>query len=193
MIIYLHGFNSSGASAKAKALRRLLQPIAVLAPSYHFDPPRAVEQLQSRIEDALKTETPRDTLMLVGSSLGGFYAQYLARRYGCKLVLINPALDPIPALADYLGENTNFYTGVVYALEHRHLDALRPYYVVDPCRDPVPTLVLLDQGDELLDHRIAFERYQACAEVLRFDGGDHQFQHLPEAIESIKTLYRSIG
>ena len=134
MIIYLHGFNSSGASAKARALRRFLQPIAVLAPSYHVDPRRAVDQLRSYIDHAIQTETCSDTLMLVGSSLGGFYAQYLARRYRSKLVLINPALEPIPVLEDYLGENTNYYTGEIYVLERRHLDALRPYYVVDPCR-----------------------------------------------------------
>lgn len=186
MIIYLHGFNSSGASAKGQFLRAQLQDIPVLTPSYHHDPARAIVMLQHLVEQSLRDD---DHLLLAGASLGGYYAQYLARRYALKQILINPALAPLTTLDDHLGENVNFYTGERYVLRRQHLDALRALDVPAPCDVPIPTLLLLDQGDELLDYRLAAERYRACAKTLLFDGGDHAFQHLPEALPAIRRFY----
>ena len=70
-----------------------------------------------------------------------------------------------------------------------HLDALLTLDVPDPCAESVPTLLLLDKNDEVLDYRIAAERYQQCADVVIFDGGDHQFQHMAEALPRIRTFY----
>lgn len=127
--------------------------------------------------------------MLVGSSLGGYYAQYLAHRFKLKTVLINPALLPLSTLHDYLGENTNFYTGETYTLTQIHLDALLALDIPNPCVEPAPTLVLLDKGDEVLDYRIAATRYQSCAEVIIYDDGDHQFQHMVESLPRIQAFY----
>jgi len=187
MIIYLHGFNSSGASTKGQLLREQLQDIPVLTPTYHYDPQRAIDMLQTLISETLKLD---EHLMLVGSSLGGYYAQYLADQYSLKQVLINPALMPLATLEDYLGENVNFYSGERYILTEQHLASLRELDIPDPCARPVPTLLLLDQGDEVLDYRIAATRYQACAEVVIYDDGDHQFQHMPESLPYIRKLYR---
>ena len=162
MIIYLHGFNSSGASAKGQFLKEQLAGINVLTPSYHYDPARAIAMLENLVTESCKLE---DNLMLAGASLGGYYAQYLADKYALKRVLINPALLPMVTLDDYLGENINFYTGERYQLTAQHLASLRALDIPEPCRHPVPTLLLLDQADELLDYRLAAERYQACAKA----------------------------
>lgn len=186
MIIYLHGFNSSGASAKGQFLREQLDDIPVLTPSCHYDPQRAIVMLQHLIEESLRLEK---NLLLAGSSLGGYYAQYLGQRYALKQVLINPALMPLTTLEDYLGENVNFYTGERYTLTERHLDALRQLDVPAPCARPRPTLLLLDKGDELLDYRLAAERYRECADVRLFEDGDHAFQHLPQSLPAIRELH----
>ncbi len=186
MIIYLHGFNSSGNSAKGQFLKHHLPDIPVSTPTYHHDPEIAVTILEQLIEETLQ-KNPQ--LTLIGSSLGGFYAQYLAHRYRLKSVLINPALMPLETLYDYLGKNTNFYTGETYVLTQAHLEALLTLDIPEPCVESVPTLLLLDKGDELLDYRLAVNRYQDCAEVIIFEGGDHQFQHLPEALAKIRAFY----
>lgn len=186
MIIYLHGFNSTGASAKGQFLKENLATIPVLTPTYHYDPRRAIPFLEYLIEEQRPHE---QSVMLVGSSLGGYYAQYLAHRFGLKMVLINPALLPLATLADYLGENTNYYTGETYILTQTHLDALLAYDVPSPCTKPVPALLLIDKGDEVLDYHIALNRYQDCAEAILFDDGDHQFQHMTESIHVIETFY----
>lgn len=186
MIIYLHGFNSSGASAKGQYLREQIADIPILTPSYHHDPERAVTMLQHLIEESLPLD---NNLLLAGSSLGGYYTQYLSCRYNLKQVLINPALMPLATLEDHLGENVNYYTGERYTLTAQHLARLRELDVPDPCNRPTPTLVLLDEGDELLDYRIAADRYQPCADVRIFPGGDHAFQHLPDSLAAIRALH----
>ena len=186
MIIYLHGFNSTGGSAKGRFLKDHMSDIPVMTPTYNYDPRRAILFLETLIREHL----PRNqSLMLIGSSLGGYYAQYLAHQFGLKTVLINPALMPMSTLHDYLGENTNFYTGETYNLTQTHLDTLLALDIPDPCAEPVPTLLLVDKGDEVLDYRIATTRYQNCAEVIMFDDGDHQFQHMIEALPPIRAFY----
>jgi predicted esterase YcpF (UPF0227 family) len=98
---------------------------------------------------------------------------------------------PLTTLHDHLGENTNYYTGETYTLTQTHLETLLALDVPYPCIQPVPTLLLLDKGDEVLDYRTAVTRYQDCAKIIIFDGGDHQFQHLPEALPSIRHFYRA--
>jgi predicted esterase YcpF (UPF0227 family) len=186
MIIYLHGFNSTGDSAKGRFLKENLLDISVLAPTFHYDPRRAIPCLEKLIQENL---TPEKPLMLIGSSLGGYYAQYLSHRFKLKTVLINPALMPLTTLSDYLGENTNFYTGEKYTLTQTHLDALLSLDIPDPCATPAPTLLLLDKGDEILDYRVAVARYQNCAEIVMFNGGDHQFQHMTASLSRIKAFY----
>jgi len=186
VIIYLHGFNSTGDSAKGRFLKEKLTNISVLTPTYHFDPRRAIPFLETLIQEQRSDEQP---VMLVGSSLGGYYAQYLAHQAKLKAVLINPALMPMSTLHDYLGANTNFYTGEKYTLTQAHLDALLALDIPDPCANPVPTLLLLDEADEVLDYRIAASRYQQCAEMIIFADGDHQFQHMTESLPKIETFY----
>jgi predicted esterase YcpF (UPF0227 family) len=186
MIIYLHGFNSTGDSAKGRFLKEKLPDIDVLTPTYHYDPRLAIPFLESLIQEQRPQEQP---VMLVGSSLGGYYAQYLAHQAKLKVVLINPALMPMSTLHDYLGANTNFYTGEKYTLTQAHLDALLALDIPDPCANPVPTLLLLDEADEVLDYRIAASRYRKCAEMIIFADGDHQFQHMTESLPKIETFY----
>ena len=44
-------------------------------------------------------------LALAGSSLGGFYATYLAHRLGCRAALLNPAVNPARDLRAPPGRN----------------------------------------------------------------------------------------
>lgn len=194
MIIYLHGFNSTGNSAKGKILQAALgSKISFYTPTYHYEPEQAITGLKTYIHEVLKQHSENEPRMIIGSSLGGFYAQYLARQFrGFKAVLINPALGPVSTLQKYLGINENFYTGEKYILQQCHLDQLKQYLVESPCNKNskiIPTLVLLDQADEIIDYHFAYENYIPCSRVILFPGGDHQFQHLNEAIPVIKKFY----
>jgi len=191
MIIYLHGFNSGGRSQKAAWLRAHLAPVLVFAPDYEphhgHDAARDLRKFIAR----LQRENPQDrTLMLIGSSLGGFWAQYLAPEFGARIVLINPSLRPDETLARHIGRYRNEATGGETRLTAEDVRALRDYRV-EPCDPGVPTLVLLDAGDEVLDYRVAEAAFYACGEILVYPAGSHRFDHLAEALPAIRHLYEA--
>lgn len=189
MIIYLHGLNSAGSSNKARWLREHLAPVPVLAPTY---PPHladaAVSYLRDFIRDARQRYPDDRRLLLVGSSMGGFYAQYLAPELQAGMVLINPALRPDLELMDVVGPNTNEATGESYVLTGRHVRALAAYRV-PACNAELPTLVLLDEDDELLDSHATAQAYRGCGKTVMYPGGSHRFDHLAEAEGEIRELY----
>jgi len=191
MIIYLHGFNSGGASQKAAWLREHLAPIFVFAPTYSPHRAHDAERELRKFIYRLRRENPQDPkLMLIGSSLGGFWAQYLAPEFAASLVLINPSLWPDESLAGHTGRYRNEATGGETVLTAEDVAALHTYRV-EPCRPDVPTLVLLDAGDEILDAHRTKAAYRGCGQTLLYPGGNHRFDHLPQALPVIKALYHA--
>jgi uncharacterized protein len=189
MIIYLHGFNSGGQSQKALWLRTQLAPVPVFAPTYPAHRAKEALRVLRKFIRRLRRENPQNkTLMLIGSSLGGFWAQRLAPEFGARIVLINPSIRPDETLARHTGRYRNEATGeetVLTAEDVRALQAQR----VEPCNPTVPTLVLLDAGDEVLDYRIAAAALRGCGKTIVYPGGSHRFEHLAEALPEIRALY----
>lgn len=192
MIVYLHGFNSGATSAKAAWLRENLPDVPVLSPAY---PAHVADEAVAFLREYLarvRREYPEDgRLLLVGSSMGGFWSRYLAPEFDAGMVLINPAMHPEKDLLDVVGPQKNFATGEEYELTREQVLALGKYQV-PTCNPEVPTLVLLDEGDELLDYREAEAYYRDCGEVIVYPGGSHQFDHLEEALPEIRGLYESL-
>jgi predicted esterase YcpF (UPF0227 family) len=119
---------------------------------------------------------------LVGSSLGGFYATYLAEKHGARAVLINPAIEPHIGLRTYLGPQKNLYTGEPYELTERHLEAWARLVV--PAIRPQRYLLIVETGDEVLDYRQAVERYAGARQIV-VPGGDHSLRSFPDHLPTI--------
>jgi predicted esterase YcpF (UPF0227 family) len=183
MLVYLHGLNSSSRSHKAGVLRERLAPWPVLAPSYPAHrPDQAVAALTAVFREIREQGPP----LVVGSSMGGFYGLYLARHFRFShLFLINPALTPWDLLPQYQGLTQTTAAGEEYVIDRALIESTRKYGVEDPC-DGAPTTLFLDRGDEVIDYRIAEDLYRDCGRLMIFDGGDHAFQHLDEAIDVIR-------
>jgi len=182
LFIYLHGFNSSPASFKARLLRDRLQALGrgneFLAPALSHDPRIAMETM----ERELACLDPA-RVVLVGSSLGGHYATWLAERYGVRAVLINPAIRPHLLLADRLGPQTNIHTGEAYALTAAHLDALAAQDVEAITR-PERYLLIVAMGDEVLDSRVALEKFRHASRIVH-PGGDHGFSEFAGHLDAV--------
>jgi predicted esterase YcpF (UPF0227 family) len=192
MLVYLHGFNSGGTSGKATWLREHLPDLTVLSPTYPtHDAGKAPEFLRAYIA-RVRRERPDDRkLLLVGSSLGGFWARHLAAELGAGMVLINPGIHPDVDLLDVVGPNVNEATGERYVLAEAQVRAFAR--VKQPHCDPkIPTLLLLDEGDELLDYRVAQAYYRGCAKIIVYPGGSHRFDHMAEALPEILALYQRL-
>lgn len=176
-ILYIHGLNSSPASTKASQLTAAMTTLGLQAqlrvPALHHHPRQAIAQLE-----ALITELGRP--VLVGSSLGGYYATHLAERHGLKALLINPAVCPHRLFDGYLGPQRNHYSGETWDLTADHVTALAELETPPPA-DPTRYQVWLQTADETLDYRHAQTYYRHCA--LRIEaGGDHGFQGFAERL-----------
>lgn len=192
MIVYLHGFNSGGASAKATWLRQHLPDITVLSPTYPAHIADAAPVFLREYFTRVRGEHPRDNrLLLVGSSMGGFWARYLAPELHAGMVLINPAMTPETTLLRVVGLNRNDATGEEFVLTETQVKAFGRYQVT-MCDPRVPTLVLLDEADEVLAYREAEAFYRDCARVIVYPGGSHRFDHMEEALEEIRALYERL-
>lgn len=181
MIAYLHGFNSSPQSHKAQVLGHYMRERG-LGERYACPalPPVASDAIA--IAQALMERHSGEPMCFVGSSLGGFYATYLAEKHGARAVLINPAIDPHIGLRSYLGEQKNLHTGEPYQLTEAHLRDWQRLYVdrLTPSR----YLLIVETGDEVLDYRAAVRRY-AGAEQVVVKGGDHSLQSFPDHLSRI--------
>ena len=170
-ILYIHGLNSSPASLKASQLSAAMARMGLASklrvPALHHHPCQAIAQLEALIAEL-------DRPVLVGSSLGGYYATHLAERQGLRALLINPAVQPHLLFDGYLGPQKNYYSDETWELTAEHVAALGELEVPPP-QDPARYQVWLQTADETLDYRQAQAYYRGCA--LRIQaGGDHGFQ-----------------
>ena len=189
MILYLHGFNSSPKSTKAQLLKRYLEERGkageFLCPHLPHRPALALAAVEAEV---MRVPRPEESLTLVGSSLGGFYATWFAEKYGLRAVLVNPAIDPHIGLRAYLGSQQGFPGGDAWELTEEHLREWRAL-VVDKVH-PERYLLLVETGDEVLDYRSAVRRYLGARQVV-VQGGDHTLASFPEHLPLILEFART--
>lgn len=181
-ILYIHGFLSSPQSAKAQQMQAYAQRhgIGLQVPALPVDPAAALAILEGCIEDSRRNG--RTAPGLIGSSLGGFYANILAARHGLRAVLLNPAVHPHRLLAAHVGEQRNYHTGVASRVTPEHFRLLETLETAPP--RPERLWVLLETGDETLDYRQAQAFYAAC-NVDVTEGGSHTYERFAERLPDI--------
>jgi predicted esterase YcpF (UPF0227 family) len=183
-LLYLHGFRSSPLSAKARFLSTWFaqhHPNAVwCCPQLPASPKASAELMTTVVKD-----WPHEHMLVMGSSLGGFYATWLAGHKRCKALLLNPAVHPARDLARYIGEHPVWQQPEDRIFfDPSYIDELLPLYVgqglawlsasppVAPTPDAQDTLAVIATGDEVLDWREMSQRY-AHAKQHIIQGSDH--------------------
>lgn len=179
-ILYLHGFCSSPESWKARLLGETMRARGLadrfFCPALSPVPEEAIAQAEATIL------TQNGPLTLVGSSLGGFYATYLAEKHDLRAALVNPAVVAPLSLNAYIGTQKNLYSGETFEFNAEHIEQLRAL----ECGAIMPEryLLLVETGDEVLDYRQAVERYAGCRQEV-FPGGDHSFTRFPDLLPQL--------
>ncbi|WP_455208909.1 YqiA/YcfP family alpha/beta fold hydrolase, partial [Kaarinaea lacus] len=187
-------FSSGSASTKATILKQKLTPITVIVPEYPSHRPRESIVVLNQIIARNATSRHTDKLMIIGSSLGGYYAQYLAHTLDVisGVVLINPALQPQLTLKPCIGQQANMVTGKTFEFSKRDFDELMQFDIPEESIH-VPTLVLLDEADEVIKCQYAALRYKNSGRVIIYPGGNHWFAHLHDAVPEITAFYQSLA
>ena len=178
LIIYIHGWNSSRKARKAELLKEELAnnpEYEVTSYTLKSHPREAIKQLA----EIIKSEKESRKVHLIGSSLGGYYAVYLAESLDLKAAMVNPAVWAYKIFENDRGENLNPNTNEKYVIDQEWIDSLEEIFVETP--DTKRYLVLLQTADETLDYRYA-EKYFSGAKTIIDQGGSHSFEDLESKI-----------
>jgi len=184
-LLYLHGFRSSPQSTKARMLAEQVQQIQKLGHDITWVSPQLPPspcETAALIRQAVAA-WPIETTTVIGSSLGGFYATWLAEQAGCRAVVINPAVAPARDLARHIGMQTSYHDPEsAFYFRPEFIDefkAMDPYPITRPERYHA----LITTGDEVLDWQEMRAAY-LNADLQLVQGSDHAVsdfeQHLPE-------------
>ncbi len=183
-LLYLHGFRSSPLSYKAQHLSEIFKnhypSVQWVCPQLPPSPKDAAELILE-----LTPQWDPKSSAVIGSSLGGFYANWLANQRGFRSILINPATDPARDLRRYIGHqknwqnpNDSFYFKEQYLAE---LMSLYPVASHISTASKAQKLLMACKGDEVLDWREMVETHQGATQYI-IEGSNHAMsdfdQHL---------------
>lgn len=182
MIVYLHGFRSSPASRKATLLREAMsargRAADYLCPTLPASPAQAVDLVLNAVRG--RGGAP---LALIGSSLGGYYATWLAERIGCRAVLLNPAIRPQDDLTQHLGVQPIYFSDAQIEFRREYLAELEAIDTPAITR-PERYLLLAATGDTVIDYRTMVRKYRGARQHV-IEGSDHELADFANYIDEV--------
>ena len=187
LLVYLHGFRSSPRSSKAvitgdavKAISKEHDPYEFYCPQLLASPKQSMDMVTAYIDRA-----QFDRLLVVGSSLGGFYANFLAEKYGCKAVALNPAVRAARELAPHVGMMTAYDSDEPFDFRPEYIEELQALQV-EKISIPDRYFLMAAKGDELLDWKEMVQFYDGANQLV-LEGSDHGIadyaDHLPKVMQ----------
>jgi len=182
MILYLHGFRSSPQSFKARYLGERMQ---VLGLAHDYVCPQLPASPAAAIQLALgfAAACPVEQLTVVGSSLGGFYATWLAEHLGCRAVLLNPAVKPPRDLESYVGVTTHYHSAEPFEFKRDYIDELKAL-TIEKITVPQRYFLIAATGDEVLDWRDMVAHYPGAQQTV-IEGSDHGIAEFADYADAV--------
>lgn len=182
MILYLHGFRSSPLSMKARLtgerMAQLGRSSEFLCPQLPASPKQAME-----LAFGLVAGLPAEALSIVGSSLGGYYATWMAEKLGCRAVLLNPAVVPMLDLDQHVGVSTAYHSDQPFEFKREYIEELRAL-AVPQISKPERYFLLACTGDEVLDYRDMVAHYAGAKQKV-VQGSDHAISEYPDYLDEV--------
>jgi predicted esterase YcpF (UPF0227 family) len=184
-LLYLHGFRSSPKSFKARVVHQRMAQLGraqqLICPQLPASPKAAMELVLNLVErHQAKGE---NKLAIVGSSLGGFYATWLAERFGCRAVLINPAVDPLKDLDKHVGVTTAWHSDEPFEFKREYIAELADLRVAR-ITQPGRYFLLAATGDEVLDYRDMVAHYAGAHQHV-IEGSDHAVSEFEQYVDEV--------
>ena len=180
MILYLHGFRSSPQSMKARVIASRMAELGLSDQLANPQLP-ASPKLAMELALSLVAGVPAGELAIIGSSLGGYYATWLAERLGCRAVLLNPAVVPLKDLDQHVGVTTQYHSDEPFEFKREYIDELRAL-AVDRITGPERYFLVAATGDEVLDYRDMVKHYAGARQHV-IDGSDHGITEFAEVVQ----------
>jgi predicted esterase YcpF (UPF0227 family) len=181
-IIYLHGFNSSSNSKKAKIFKNskfvVSSGIKVFFPDLPVSPKEAIKNILGLAKSC------DFKVSLIGSSLGGFYSTYIADTYNLKSININPVVpNHLKDMKDLIGNHQNYQTDESYLFSEEMYEYLHKIKI-KKLKYPLNHLSLIQLEDEVLNHFKTLSYYKNSNLCVEKDGS-HEYKEFEEKIPLI--------
>ena len=191
LLVYLHGFRSSPRSSKAVMTGEAISGLTSKDHSYEWycpqllaSPKQSMDMVTSHID-----QSDADSIIIIGSSLGGFYTNYLAEKYQCKGIALNPAVYAARELEPHVGMMTEYDSDKPFDFKAQYIDELRALQV-EKISDPQRYFLIAAKGDELLDWKEMVAFYKGAKQLV-LEGSDHGIadyaDHLPAVMDFIQS------
>ena len=186
-LIYIHGFKASGESEKAQLLRKAFPNDNVISPSFSANPLVAVDQLHKILSSDISPT------IVVGTSLGGFYATYIAVRYDVPAFIINPSLEPHITLQSYIGKHKRYgnSTEPDYDFQSPYIDDLKKLFdKMHNASDKVSSNLhfYLSTDDDVLTYEKLDALFPDRQHVKTFSNSGHRFSRFSEIFPDIQKV-----
>jgi len=182
MILYLHGFRSSPLSMKARMVGERMAQLGradeYLCPQLPASPKLAMAQTMEMVRGI-----PAQELAIVGSSLGGYYATWMAEQIGCRAVLLNPAIVPQISLDQHVGVTTEYHSDKPFEFKREYIDELHALTVRQITR-PERYFLIAATGDEVLDYRDMVAHYPGARQTV-IQGSDHAISEFADYVDEV--------
>jgi len=190
LLVYLHGFRSSPNSSKAVMTGAAVRALSTADHTYEWYCPQLLASPKESIDLVVKhiDQSKADRIVIIGSSLGGFYANYLDEKYQCKGIALNPAVYAARELEPHVGMMTAYDSEEPFNFKAEYVDELRALQV-NHITNPERYFLIAAKGDELLDWKEMAAFYSGAKQLI-LEGSDHGIadyaNHLPAVIEFIE-------
>jgi predicted esterase YcpF (UPF0227 family) len=189
LIVYLHGFRSSPFSMKAKITHRAILDLkgeGVDVEWYCPQLPPSPKEAMAMVVMHIKSQN-YERLSIIGSSLGGYYATYLAELFSAQATLLNPAIEPARDLESYIGELKAWHSDEAFHFKPEYIQELNDLYIKNITK-PNHYYLIAAKGDEVLDWQEMVAKYPG-AQQLVLEGGDHAISNYLELLPTVLTFH----
>lgn len=191
-IIYIHGFRSTGNSDKAQQLKKYFEStgnnVNIISPTLSANPKEAISTLTSLIKKS------KEPTILVGTSLGGFYALYLSTRFDIPAFIINPSLEPHMSLIKSVGTYQRYGDSLPYEFKEEYLQSLK--FLFDTLQSSQPSSsnlhFYISEDDERLNFDKLDQYFPYRKTLKKFKNAGHRFSRFNEIIPDIENVAKEL-
>ena len=192
LIVYVHGYGGSKNSSTAAKIAEHMQEISngeveVVALDYEYmNPTKALKSLHDQIAEMADQYS---NIIVLGNSLGGYYADLLAKFYPELvdiLLLINPSLNAPENCVKYIGEVVNWKNNK-YTIRGNFAQELADiaHGAPESYAPEMPAVVFLGMADTVVDPKHTVAVMKERAEIVRFKGEGHVLNIDRKVVERI--------
>lgn len=166
-LIYLHGFNSDANSNTVTELRKQFPDIITL--SYNYENAEiGYNDIYNLIKQTYKNDPD---IILLGTSLGGFWANFFGQKFDLKAIIVNPVIKPSVSLLKYVGVIKNYSTGKESDFKTSNAESYKKFET--KTESGYFRYIVLGKNDKVLDYKDAEKYFKDKGKII-FTNDEHR-------------------